>query len=92
MCPRNSVEGFYAGVKDHACENLKRGGIRVLGIVKYGLLVASGVASVNLRMAANWDKDGDQYRASKRRGRPVKNHLAKHAELIKGTVSRPIRE
>ena len=92
MCRRNSVEGFYAGVKDHACENLKRGGIRVLGIVKYGLLVAIGVASVNLRMAANWDKDGDQYRASKSPGRPVKNHLSKHAELIGSTVSRPIRE
>lgn len=46
---RSRVEGFFGSVKNQACENLNRGSIRVVGLVKTGVLVALAVASANLR-------------------------------------------
>ena len=48
---RNEVERLFANAKDQAAENLRRGSIRVRGIVKMGLLVALSLASVNRRLA-----------------------------------------
>ena len=74
---RNRVEGVFGNLKNEACENLKRGTIRVMGLVKTGLMVAISIATMNLRLldlqAARKPKP-----VTKRRGRPRKNPLQVH--------------
>jgi len=45
---RNEVERLFSNTKDQASENLRRGSIRVRGIVKMGLFVALSLASTNV--------------------------------------------
>jgi hypothetical protein len=85
---RNRVEGFYGNLKDVGRENMRRGSIRVVGIVKTGLLLSLAVASVNLRMAAKWDREHDHRGAkSPRRGRPAKAPMARHEEVLARAAS-----
>ena len=80
---RNLVEGFYGNLKDVARENIRRGSIRVMGIIKMGLMIAVAVACVNLRMAAKWDANKKPREAARRRGgRPAKQPTARHQEVI----------
>lgn len=46
---RSRVEGYFGSLKNEATENIRRGTIRVVGLVKTGMLVALAVASANLR-------------------------------------------
>jgi hypothetical protein len=68
---RSLVEGFFGNLKNEACENLRRGTIRVRGLVKTGILVALAVASTNLRLARAFHKRKPKPQTRKR-GRPKK--------------------
>lgn len=81
MSRRSRVEGFFGNVKNEACENLRRGTIRVRGLVKTGMLVAFAVASTNLRLADSFAKRTPNAPA-KRRGRPKKTGVVKYADVF----------
>ena len=93
MNRRNPVEGFYGNLKDQARENFRRGGSRLMTIVKSGLLAAVNVASVNLRMAAKWDAEhGATHRVYRpRRGRPRNEGVSRHLEVFErvAALARP---
>lgn len=81
---RNEVERLFSNTKDQASENLRRGSIRVRGIVKMGLLVALSLASANRRLALAYERR--QPKAPKRgRGRPRKHPVVVLAETIIAT-------
>jgi len=90
---RNPTEGFYGNLKDHAREHFRRGGTRVMSIVKVGLIAALNVASVNLRMATKWDAEhGSTHRVHRpRRGRPRNEQLSRHLEVFErvAALARP---
>ena len=81
MSRRSRVEGFFGNVKNEACENLRRGTIRVRGLVKTGMLVAFAVASTNLRLADAFSKRAPKTPA-KKRGRPKNTGVVKYADVF----------
>lgn len=81
MSWRSRVEGFFGNVKNEACENLRRGTIRVRGLVKTGMLVAFAVASTNLRLADSFAKRAPNM-PSKKRGRPKKTGVIEYADVF----------
>jgi hypothetical protein len=81
MSRRSRVEGFFGNVKNEACENLRRGSIRVRGLVKTGILVAFAVASTNLRLARSFAKRTPKTRA-KLRGRPRKTGVLMYKDVF----------
>jgi len=81
MSRRSRVEGFFGNVKNEACENLRRGTIRVRGLVKTGILVAFAVASTNLRLADAFSKRAPKTPA-KKRGRPKSTGVVKYADVF----------
>ena len=82
MNRRNRVEGFFGNLKDKARENLTRGTIRVMGLVKTGLLVAMAVASLNLRLGEKWETTQREQTSSKKMGRPRKVGVAAYARAF----------
>ena len=82
MNRRNRVEGFFGNLKDKARENLTRGTIRVMGLVKTGLLVAMAVASLNLRLGEKWETTHREQTSSKKMGRPRKQGVAAYARAF----------
>ena len=75
-------EGFFGNLKDKARENLTRGTIRVMGLVKTGLLVAMAVASLNLRLGEKWEATQREQAPSKKMGRPRKQGVAAYARAF----------
>jgi hypothetical protein len=81
MNRRNRVEGFFGNLKDQARENVNRGVIRVMGLVKTGLLVALAVTSLNLRLSVKWSGDSAPV-PSKKTGRPRKVGVAAYSRAF----------
>jgi hypothetical protein len=79
---RGRVEGGYSNLKNEATTNIKRGTIRVMGLVKTGIMVlmAQAVTNVRLGHAYRTSKRATQGsksdRVPKRRGRPPKKPLS----------------
>jgi hypothetical protein len=55
---RGRVEGGYSNLKNEATTNIKRGTIRVMGLIKTGIMVLMAQAVTNVRL-------GHAYRTSK---------------------------
>ena len=89
MNRRNRVEGFFGNLKDKARENLTRGTIRVMGLVKTGLLVAMAVASLNLRLGEKWETTQRERTPSKKMGRPRKQGVAAYARAFAVAATGP---
>lgn len=89
MNRRNRVEGYFGNLKDKARENLTRGTIRVMGLVKTGLLVALAVTSLNLRLAEKWATTQLEQVPSKKIGRPRKPGVAAYARAFAVASSGP---
>jgi hypothetical protein len=53
---RTYVEGSYGNRKNPSTENVRRGHIRVMGLLMTNLLMAMAAASYNLRMLRNWQE------------------------------------
>ena len=89
---RNEVERLFSNTKDQASENLRRGSIRVRGIVKMGLLVALSLASTNRRLAKSYER-GQPEPPKRGRVRPGKHPVVVMAETISAadTVRTPLR-
>jgi hypothetical protein len=82
---RNRVEGVFGNVKNEAVENLRRGSIRVRGLIKTGLMVALMMASTNLRLGASWERR--VVTAPKvRGGRPTKRTPLSYAQVALGVA------
>ncbi len=82
---RSRVEGFFGVLKNEACENVKRGTIRVRGLFKTGLLVAMSVVSANLRLIDSFASKPASP-PKRRRGRPRKVGVEIFSPLANGVV------
>lgn len=82
MNRRSRVEGFFGNLKDRARENVTRGAIRVMGLVKTGLLVAMAVASLNLRLADKWDDGRAEATTVRKKGRPRKQGVSAYVRAF----------
>lgn len=91
MNRRNRVEGFFGNLKDRARENVTRGSIRVMGLVKTGLLVAMAVASLNLRLGEKWETTQGEKSSPKKMGRPRKQGVAAYARAFAVASTGPPR-
>ena len=78
---RNRIEGLFGNLKNEATENVKRGTIRVRGLIKMGILVAFGVASANLRLQKSFKKRSTTP-VKPKRGRPKKPGVAAYAQVF----------
>ena len=78
MSRRNLVEGFFGNLKNEATENLKRGSIRVRGLVKTGMMTLFSVVAANLRLIKNFTP---KPRRKARRGRKPKIGIQVHNPL-----------
>lgn len=52
--PRSAVEATYGNLKSPDGENMRRGWIRLFGLVRTGLMLAFAAAHHNLRVARRW--------------------------------------
>lgn len=84
-----SVEPFFGNLKDEAGGGVVRGRIRVMGIVKTGLLVAFAVASTNRRLARAFDRAVAREKTSPRRrpGRPPQQRTLTYRRLVEDVVA-----
>ena len=84
-----SVEPFFGTLKDEAGGGVVRGRIRVMGIVKTGLLVAFAVASTNRRLARAYDRAVAREQTTPRRrpGRPPQQRTLTYRRLIEDVVA-----
>lgn len=97
MNRRNRVEGFFGNLKDQGRENIRRGTIRVMGLIKTGLLVAMAAASVNLRLGKSFDEEERTATATatksgerrKKMGRPRKTGVAAYARVFEVSAQGP---
>lgn len=80
MSRRNLVEGFFGNLKNEATENLKRGSIRVRGLVKTGVMTLFSVAATNLRLIKNFVA---KPRQTRRRGRKPNVGIQAHNPLTR---------
>lgn len=78
------VEGFFGNLKNEATENLKRGSIRVRGLVKTGVMTLFSVAATNLRLIKNFVA---KPRRTARRGRKPKIGIQLHNPLTAKNAS-----
>ena len=67
---RGEVERHFARAKDYSQENLRRGAIRVMGLVKTGLLISFALASINRRLTLSFDRNQHKKTPVKRGRRP----------------------
>lgn len=81
MSRRSRVEGFFGNLKNEARQNMRRGTIRVRGLVRTGMLVAFAVASTNMRLAETFARRTPST-PSKKRGRPRKTGVVKYADVF----------
>lgn len=81
MQRRSRVEGFFGNLKDGARENIRRGTIRMRGLIKSGILLAFAVASTNLRLATTFANRAPKP-ARKRTGRPRNTGVVKYADVF----------
>jgi hypothetical protein len=95
MNRRNRVEGYFGNLKDQARENIRRGTIRVMGLVKTGLLVATAAASLNLRLGKSFDEEEGTSKTKKtgeprkKLGRPRKAGVAAFARVFEVATTGP---
>ena len=78
---QSRAEGFFGNLRNEACENLKRGTIRVRGLVKTGILVAMAVAAVNLRLAKTFAQRPTTP-AKPKPGRPKRTGIVAYADIF----------
>ncbi|WP_444663414.1 hypothetical protein ACT17Q_14940 [Cellulomonas sp. CW35] len=56
MGRRSSVEGTFGNLKSAKTENVRRGWINVVGIVKTSLMLALAQVAANMRLVASWTR------------------------------------
>lgn len=78
---RNRIEGLFGNLKNEANENVKRGTIRVRGLIKIGNLVAFGVASANRRLQESY-KNHSTTPVKPILGLPKKKSVAPFAQVF----------
>ena len=86
-----NVESFFAAIKDEAAEGIRRGRIRVRGLVKTGLAVAFAIASANVRLARAWDRRAHSSTKKRKVGRPAAQRLTTFEPLEGQAVVTPLR-
>ena len=86
-----NVESFFAAIKDEAAEGVRRGRIRVRGLIKTGLAVAFAIASANVRLARAWDRRSQSPKKKRRVGRPSAQRLTTFEPLEGQAVVTPLR-
>jgi len=78
---QSRAEGFFGNLRNEACENLKRGTIRVRGLIKTGILVTVAVAAVNLRLARSFAQRPTTP-AKPKLGRPKRAGIVAYADIF----------
>ena len=86
MTRRNLVEGFFGNLKNEATENLKRGSIRVRGLMKTGIMVLFSVAATNMRLIRGKNANP---RPQRRRGRKPIVGIKAHNPIMKARSNAP---
>jgi hypothetical protein len=82
----SSVEPYFGALKDDAAEGLRRGRVRVRGLIKTGLMVAFALASTNRRLALSFEAGRARRSAGtavkKTRGRPRRQTMTTYQRVV----------